>query len=68
MGGKLTAKLCSVLSVNIFLVLGVLFGLHHAGKVINLITCHHKIQNMSKMLHLEGDRLFFVSMQMISLW
>lgn len=62
--GKLTAKIWNALSVNICSVL--FFGLHHADTAINLIVCHHKILKISRKLHLEGDRLFHVSLQRIS--
>lgn len=40
-----------------------IFGLHHADTAINLMVCHHKILKISRKLHLEGDRLFHVSLQ-----
>lgn len=66
-GGKWTVKIWSVLSVNMFLILGIFFGWHHVVKDIKLIFVITK-QSISRNLHLEGDELFCVSVQMISLW
>lgn len=42
-GVILTARMWSVFSVNICLIIGVIFGLLHFGKGIHLIICHQKI-------------------------
>ena len=63
--GKLTAKIWTDLSINIFSVL--FFGLHHADTVIKKKVCHHWILNVSSKFHLEGERLFHESLQRISL-